>query len=67
MTPLTPLGWILFATMWLAGPITGYTATSLIAFVWERRKLEMRDVMTLGLFASLLAISTLLLTLIAEL
>ncbi len=57
----------MFATMWLAGPITGYTATSLIAFVWERRKLEMRDVMILGLFESLLAISTLLLTLFAEL
>ncbi|KNY24546.1 hypothetical protein [Methylobacterium sp. ARG-1] len=67
MTPLTPIGWILFAAMWLAGPITGYTGTSLIASAWEHRKLETRGVLTFGFFATLLAISTLLLTFVAGL
>lgn len=35
MMPMTPGGWILFAAMWLAGPITGYAATSLIASEWS--------------------------------
>ncbi|XYD11974.1 hypothetical protein R1A27_33010 (plasmid) [Methylobacterium sp. NMS12] len=67
MTPLTLVGWILFAAMWLAGPITGYTAARLTAYALEWRKLETRGALILGLSGSLLAISTLLLTFVAGL
>ena len=54
------MGWILFATMWVAGPITGYAAFSLISFAWERRAAERRKVVTIGLFGGLLEATTLL-------
>ena len=64
MTPLTTTGWILFAAMWVAGPVTGYTACVLIASVWERKTLERRKVVTIVLFGGLMAITTALLMLV---
>ena len=67
MTPLTPVGWILFAAMWVAGPITGYAASALITAAWERSAVNRRTVTTFTLFGSLLAVTTLLLMLVPEL
>lgn len=67
MTPHTPIGWILFAAMWVAGPVTGYAASSLIASVWSGETVKRRNAITFGLSGSLLAISTLLLMLIVGL
>ena len=64
MTPLTTAGWILFAAMWIAGPITGYAASALVTAAWERRAINRRAATTLGLFGSLLAVTTLLLMLV---
>jgi hypothetical protein len=61
LTPQTPAGWILFAAMWAAGPITGVTASNLITFAWERKTVDRGDVMTVSLFGGLLAIATLML------
>ena len=67
MTPQTPIGWILFAIMWLAGPITGYVACNLIASAFDRRAVKRRDVVNLGIFGSLLTVSTLVLMFILAL
>ncbi|GJE12473.1 hypothetical protein [Methylobacterium longum] len=67
MTPLTPAGWILFAAMWVAGPITGFTACSLIAAAWEHKAVDRRAARTVGLFGTLLAITTALLMLVGGL
>ena len=64
MTPLTPAGWILFAAMWVAGPVAGYTACGLIASFWERKALERGEMVTIILFGGLLAITTALLMLV---
>ena len=61
MSPLPPAGWILYAALWVAGPITGYTAARLIVTAWERQPLERNDVMTAGLFGGLFAIAATLL------
>ncbi|MGU3668206.1 hypothetical protein ACLBX9_28810 [Methylobacterium sp. A49B] len=61
MTPQTTIGWILFVIMWVAGPITGYTSSSLIASVLERKSVKRRDAITFALFGSLLTVSTLVL------
>ena len=64
MTPLTPIGWILFVAMWVAGPVTGYVACNMIASARERRSAERRDVAIFGVFGGLLAIATTLLMLV---
>lgn len=64
MTPLTPVGLILFAAMWVSGPITGYTACGLIASIWERKTVGRREVVTIVLFGGLMATTTGLLMLV---
>lgn len=67
MTPSTITGWILFATMWVAGPITGYTVSALITAILERKAISQRAVMTASMFGSLLVITTTLLMLVPRL
>jgi hypothetical protein len=58
MTPQTPTGWILFAVMWLSGPITGYAASSLITSVWARERIRKADALIVAIFGTLTLIST---------
>lgn len=59
MNRQTPTGWILFAAMWLSGPIAGYSACNLIAILQERRAVERRDSFAFGVSGSLMLVSTL--------
>lgn len=61
MTPQTLTGWILFAALWLSGPITGYAALNLAAARWERESMKRRDVLAASILAPLLLVSALLL------
>ena len=64
MTPLTPIGWILFVAMWVAGPVTGFVGSSLVNCAWERRPAARRDVLAACLFGGLMAVATTLLMLV---
>lgn len=59
MIPQTITGWILFAAMWLAGPITGYLACSLVSAAWEREPIGRREAIAFGAFGGLMLVSTL--------
>lgn len=61
MSALTPAGWILYAAMWVDGPVAGYTASRLIASAWEGKTVERNEVVTVGLFGGLLVIAVLML------
>jgi hypothetical protein len=61
VTPQTTIGWILFAVMWLSGPIAGYAASELVATAWAREPIQKRDLLAVSISAASLVIAALLL------
>lgn len=61
MTPQTSTGWILFAALWLAGPIAGYVALNLAAARWEHEAVKRRDVLAASILGPVLLVAALLL------